>query len=140
MTPTDESLAFLEPDVIDSSAHRIDTPGVAIALAASRCVACGRTDFPKRDRCTACAGASEAYSLQSSAKLGARTSVLHQPPGGLVEVPYEIGVAEFPEGIAVLGLLLAGDAAARGDDLQVVTTAVGDRLTYAFRPIAQPTD
>jgi uncharacterized OB-fold protein len=49
--------------------------------------------------------------LRGPARLRVKTAVLAQPPGSLVQAPYDVGVAEFPDGICVLGLL-AGETAA----------------------------
>jgi uncharacterized OB-fold protein len=53
-------------------------------------------------------------------------------------VPYHVGIARFPEGIAVMGLLV--DVA--GVDLRiglpietVAVSAYDDLMTYAFRPV-----
>ncbi len=124
-------MTFLEPDLIVADGAVV---GESISLASSRCVACDRADFPRRDACSACGSETRAHSLAGPAGLSNRTAVLHAPPGAVVEVPYEIGVAEFDDGIAVLGLLLDGDAAERGCDLDVVAAPVGHRMTYAFRP------
>lgn len=126
--------AFIEPELVDPVDREGAVAGDPVGLLASRCTTCDRVDFPARERCSACPSGTKAHALRSPAVLGSRTAVLHPPPGGLVEVPYDIGVAEFPDGIAILGLLIDADAAERGCSLEVIATAVGDRLTYAFRP------
>jgi uncharacterized OB-fold protein len=68
------------------------------------------------------------------------TSVLHPPPGALVDAPYHVGVARYESGISVIGLLVDVDDV---DDVRVgtpvETTSVEiapGRLTYGFRPVA----
>ncbi len=63
------------------------------------------------------------------------TSVNHPPPGGLVDVPYSVVVADFPEGISILGLVSKDGSAgvvALGNQVEVVSTEVGERIGYAF--------
>lgn len=112
-------------------------PGAPNRLRASRCSLCCRVEFPRADRCPACGAAADAIGLSGEARLGPRTAVLHAPPDALVEVPYVIGIAEFPEGISVLGLVDAPglDAAATGDVVDTIAyEAAPGFVTYAFRP------
>jgi uncharacterized OB-fold protein len=66
--------------------------------------------------------------------------VLHPPPGGLVEVPYLVGVARFPEGISILGVVTgASQTPPQGTPVDTVAMALPNgRLTYAFRPAPPP--
>lgn len=122
---------FIQPGLIDAASRGAEA-GESIGLAASRCDVCERVDFPARSSCSSCGAAVSTAVLSSTARLGAQTAVLHAPPGALVDVPYRVGVAEFPEGLAVLGLLV-GDQPERGDRVEVVSVPVGDRLTYGYR-------
>lgn len=75
-------------------------------LIASRCVDCRRVEFPRRTSyCAACEGAYEDIELAGPALLRSKTSVEVQPPDAKISAPYQIGVAQFLEGICVLGLL-----------------------------------
>ena len=59
----------------------------------------------------------------------------HPPPGGLVPVPYAVAVADFPEGISILGLVSNAGTAEElelGDEVQTVAAQVGDKIGYAF--------
>lgn len=128
-------LPYLEARLIADSGAGAD-PGSALRLAASRCTACARVDFPRRTDCPACAATVDGIALGDGAVLAGSTSVLHPPPGSMVETPYHIGVAAFPEGISILGQLLvdALDEVQLGDPVDVVATEVDGTVTYAFRP------
>jgi uncharacterized OB-fold protein len=107
-------------------------PGQPTALLAARCSACQRVYFPSAAACLACGAGTERQRLAGPATLTVHTSVLVQPPGSLVQAPYDVGVAAFPEGICVIGLL---DGAARAGDLvQPVVLAPHPQLrTFGFR-------
>lgn len=112
-------------------------PGAPNRLRASRCTSCDRVEFPVAERCPACGGEAAPVALSGEARLGPRTAVLHAPPDALVEVPYVVGVAEFPEGISVLGLVDTPglEAAATGDAIETIAyEAAPGLVTYAFRP------
>ena len=79
------------------------------ALLASTCSACGRPEFPARATCPACGADSVTAALPRTATLVGHTAVLHQPPGAKVEAPYAVGVARFPNGLAVMGRLLVDE-------------------------------
>ena len=106
-------------------------------LRASRCESCGRHEFPATERCPVCGAGATAVALAAVATLGPRTAVLHAPPGAQIDVPYVVGVARFPEGISVLGLIDVPDldAAPTGSGLDTVALEPSSGLvTYAFRP------
>jgi len=110
-------------------------PGAPIALVASQCEKCGRFEFPQHETCPSCGGPANPVRLSRGARVSQWTAVNHAPPGGLVDVPYSVAVADFPEGISVLGLIRKSDSAgalALGDQVEVVATEVGDRIGYAF--------
>jgi uncharacterized OB-fold protein len=81
-------------------------PGRSTALLASSCGHCGRAEFPRRASCPACGATTKHIELAGPAVLRVSTAVLAQPPGSRVEAPYRVGVAEFPHGLCVLGLLV----------------------------------
>jgi uncharacterized OB-fold protein len=114
-------------------------PGAPIALVASRCDGCGRCEFPRLEHCPECGGPASPVRLSRSARVSQWTAVNHATPGGLVDVPYSVAVADFPEGISILGLV-RGDGSpgevALGDEVTVVATEVGDKLGYAFAVVA----
>lgn len=111
--------------------------GKTARLRASRCSACGRTEFPAVDGCPACGAASEEIALGPTAVLRGFTEVLHAPPDAKLEVPYTVAVAGFPDAnLAVMGLLAEHVPAAElaaGAPLEVCVLDYGAGLTYAFR-------
>lgn len=111
-------------------------PGEATHLLASRCPGCDRSEFPRRVECPACGEASEPVELVGPAHLRVSSAVLAQPPGSLVEAPYGVGVAEFGDGLCVIGLLVG--EIERGASVEVVVHEPyeGGR-TFAFREIAR---
>jgi uncharacterized OB-fold protein len=60
------------------------------------------------------------------------TAVLAQPPGAKVEAPYDVGVAQFAEGICVIGLI--DGPVEQGDQVEPVIVAPYEGgQTFAFR-------
>jgi uncharacterized OB-fold protein len=112
--------------------HLDAEPGVRTALRATRCPACKRHSFPARNLCPACGTPTEGVILDGPARLRVLTGVRAQPPGSLVAAPYDVGVAEFDEGICVIGLVYG--PAERGDSVVpvVVEPYVGGRI-FGFR-------
>ena len=108
-------------------------PGAGTALLAARCVACGRVEFPRRAGCPACGADVELVELRGPARLRVSTAVLAQPPGSLVEAPYDVGVAEFPEGICVIGHVVGVAELGCLVEPVVVEPYPGGRI-FGFRP------
>ena len=73
--------------------------------------------------------------LSSSATIRGFSAVLHQPPGALVQAPYAVALAAFPEGVAVLGTVDGQDyrALSIGDAVTTVAKEVGASIEYAYR-------
>jgi uncharacterized OB-fold protein len=110
--------------------------GQPTTLCASRCTACERIAFPERTFCPACGADTRPVQLAGPARLRVHTSVLAQPPGSLVEAPYDVGVAEFDEGICIIGLM--DGLAQRGDQVcPVVVERTSSGRIFAFR-LVQP--
>jgi len=111
--------------------------GAVVALRATTCGACGRTEFPSTHGCPACGGAVTEVALGPIGELRGFTEVLHPPPGAQVEVPYTLAVAAFPDAdLAVLGLLDGHrpcDELAIGMPVEVCVVATGAGATYGFR-------
>jgi uncharacterized OB-fold protein len=103
----------------------------ALALRASHCPDCQRMAFPRRSSCAGC-GSTEvtAVLLAGPGRIHVVTAVLSQPPGSLVQAPYEIAVVEFEESIRVMGVL--ADNARPGDLVHVVESGVADQ-GFAFK-------
>ncbi len=111
-------------------------PDQRVALRASRCGTCGLVAFPKRETCEACAATTAEIALSTRATLSAHTEVIHPPPDSKVPVPYGVGLATFPEGIAILGLLADELRHAARIGIAVETfayEAFPGHLTYGFR-------
>jgi uncharacterized OB-fold protein len=110
----------------------VDAPtGSPTALCASSCSECKRVEFPRRSLCAACGAAAVAIELKGPARLRVLTAVLAPPPGAKVPAPYEVGVAEFPEGICVIGLV--SGPARKGDSVvPVVTEPYDGGRIFAF--------
>lgn len=107
--------------------------GSPTRLQASRCSRCGRVEFPVQGPlCPACRGATTTIGLAGPARLVGKTSVLAQPPGAKVQAPYDVGVAEFPEGIRIIGLI-AGTAELGAAVVPIAHQGAPDLLTYGFR-------
>jgi uncharacterized protein len=109
-------------------------PGDVVRLRASYCVSCDRWEFPARSYCPTCSASPEERPLSSEAKVALTTAVLHQPPGALVEAPYTVALAEFPEGISIMGVVSdrAFEDVRIGQPLTTVAVQVGNSLGYAF--------
>jgi uncharacterized OB-fold protein len=111
-------------------------PGQPIRLRASHCTGCDRWEFPALQYCPACSGPVEEAKLSGQAVVAGVSAVLHAPPGALVEAPYTVALAAFPEGVAVLGVVTAPfEDVALGQSLQTVGMQVGSRVGYGYRPI-----
>ena len=106
--------------------------GEPTALLASLCRACGRAEFPRRTTCPACGADADLALLRGPARLTVSTAVLAQPPGSKVEAPYGVGVAEFPQGLRVIGLLVGDPRIGATVDVVVHEPYEGGS-TFAFR-------
>jgi uncharacterized OB-fold protein len=129
----DEKSAELAPGLFESDGELV--PGAEVFIVASQCTDCERYDFPALEQCPACEGATARRRLSPRGSISQFTNVNHPPPGGLVPVPYAVAVADFPEGISVLGLVSNAQSSAElrfGDEVRTVAAPVGDQLNYAF--------
>ena len=72
--------------------------------------------------------------LSDEAVAAGFTAVSSAPPGGLVEVPYTVVAAAFPELVTILGVVSGGPVDV-GDPLRVVAMQVGDRIGFGFEPM-----
>jgi uncharacterized OB-fold protein len=72
--------------------------------------------------------------LSSRGTVGGFTTISAKPPGGLIEPPYTVVVAELEGGISVLGPLTDLDTEPTiGMAVESIGFQLGDRLGYAFR-------
>jgi uncharacterized OB-fold protein len=106
--------------------------GQPTQLAASRCPRCDRVQFPSTASCPVCSVPSIELWLAGPAKLVFATQILAEPPDSLVSAPYGVGVAEFDEGIRVIGLLDDPPSAVGDLVVPVVYQAAVELVTFAF--------
>jgi uncharacterized OB-fold protein len=112
-------------------------------LLGSRCRECGRSHFPRQDRCPYCsATGAEPVELSPTGTLWAFTAVNAPPPGYLGEVPYGFGVVELDDGLRVITRLTEPDPAklSLGQPMRLVLELLHTDdegrsvVTYAFAP------
>lgn len=130
------SRAIVRDNLIVTVADAVPEAGDLVRLAATRCTRCGRLEFPGRQSCPTCTDLAYSSPVGPDATLAAFTAVLHPAPGALIAPPYHVGVARFPEGLCVIGILLNADELELATGLLLETVmfeAAPDRLTYAFR-------
>jgi uncharacterized OB-fold protein len=127
---------MLDPTLFEPGADVI--PDAPLRLRASHCSACGRWEFPARTYCPGCDGEVNDDALSATATVAGVTAVLHAPPGGQIDTPYTVALSTFPEGVSVLGVVLAPfDQVAIGQGIETVGMAVGERVGYGFRPVTR---
>jgi len=70
----------------------------------TRCKSCGRNFFPPRQDCFSCASSNmEWIEVKGPGKLLSFTTVYYGPSGFENDIPYTLGIAEFENGIKILG-------------------------------------
>jgi uncharacterized OB-fold protein len=113
----------------------IPEPGDRIALAASTCPSCHRTEFPVRDSCPSCGAATTTVALSTSCRVAGFTAVNHPPPGAVIAAPYVVAVGDFPEGISILGPVPGAtfEELDIGDGMETIAIDIGGRIGYGFR-------
>lgn len=81
-----------------------------ISLRGERCRKCGRINYPTRKICMACNDSTEfvPVDLSRCGTVYSHTQVHFGPPG--TEPEYGIALVDLPEGIRVIGLLVAGES------------------------------
>ena len=112
-------------------------PGDTIGLLTSRCHGCERHEFPPATHCPGCGSQSvSTVELSSQASVGGSTTVMVSPPGAMTVAPYTVVVAQFPEGVSILGLAVGdpGDVEI-GSRIQSVACEIGGKLGFAFRVV-----
>jgi uncharacterized OB-fold protein len=113
-------------------------PGNQVFLKASFCGTCDRHEFPARAYCPTCDAHPVEVALSGRATIAGFSAVLHQPPGGMIETPYAIALAEFPEGVAILGTVQGADYRdlAIGDVVETVAREIGNSVEYTYRLVS----
>lgn len=112
--------------LLDERWQRGDTP----VLRGSRCVSCGKTDFPARPRCTRCWSPDvQAVALPQRGTVYSYTTV-HVSPHDWLQVPYRIGFVDLDDDVRVMAHLIGEPRI--GAPAQITEIALGDRRVYAF--------
>ena len=125
-------------------------PAGEAQLICSKCSGCGELSFPKKAYCTnpGCPkGDVQDTVLGKRGKLYSYMIMHYAPPPPFdkihVNVPYGLGLVDFPEGIMVLGILTtAQEADLRiGREMEVILDTVctneegKEVITYKFKPV-----
>lgn len=105
---------------------------------ATRCRDCGKRYLPPRTECSKCLSVDmEWFEIEPEGRLTTYTTVRYGPAGFEDKAPYTIAVAEFGEGLRMLGHL-GGDL--RESDIRIgmrvrITPVKleGDRVGYEFQ-------
>lgn len=122
--------------LVNDRLFRGGEPAEPTVLLAGRCTVCGEHLFPRADTCPYCAATDpEPVELAGPGTLWAWTAVTAPPPGYEGDIPFGVGVVEFPEGIRVIGRLTENDPSVlRAGQPMALRLVVlhDDVLTYAF--------
>ena len=99
------------------------------------CKGCGAKFFPPRSDCDKCLGNEmDWFPITGEGTLVTYTKAMFAPAGFEKEVPYVLGVAEFPGGIKVFGRLdksLPDEKIKAGMKVKVnILTLENDRMSY----------
>ena len=104
-------------------------------LSGTVCKSCGAKFFPPRSDCSYClSDEMDWFEIEGPGELISFTTAMYAPAGFENDVPYTLGVADFPEGVKVFGRL---DKSINNDQLKagmktkikVVSTGEG-RVSY----------
>ena len=75
-------------------------------LSGTVCKSCGAKFFPPRSDCSFClSNDMEWFEINGPGELISYTTAMYAPAGFENDVPYTLGVAQFPEGVKVFGRL-----------------------------------
>lgn len=104
-------------------------------LRGSVCKGCGAKFFPPRSDCSVCLSDDmDWFPIAGDAKLLTFTKAMYAPAGFEKDVPYMLGVAQFPDGTKVFGRIdksLADDVVKAGMNVRIRTVPLdGGRITY----------
>ena len=102
----------------------------------TKCISCGTLLFPPKFYCAHCGGEKmEWIELKGTGRVVTFTTVYYGPAGFENETPYTIAIAEFPDGIQMLGHMDKGIDAGSikiGIKVKAVPVKHGDRCWYQF--------
>lgn len=116
-----------------------EKPGLTVG----KCTECGDVVFPKQDFCpTCCTETMQEMSLNGEGELYAFTTVRNRPPECKINVPYGVGIVQFPEGVRIMGLLTEPDVTklSVGQKAKIVIEEAYQEddksiMTYRFKPL-----
>ncbi len=105
---------------------------------ATRCKGCGNLSFPPKMDCTKC-GTEEVewVEVKEPGTISTFTTVFYGPAGFEKETPYTIAIADFPEGVQMMGHIdksLATENVKVGMKVKVRPVTRDDRFWYQFGP------
>ncbi len=104
-------------------------------LCGTVCKSCGAKFFPPRSDCSLCLSDDmDWFEIEGPGELISYTTAMYAPAGFENDVPYSLGVANFPEGVKVFGRLdksLTDDKIKAGMKVKakIVTSGEG-RVSY----------
>lgn len=112
-------------------------------LIVSKCSQCSEIVFPKQSFCPECCTESmKEERLSVNGILKSFTGITAPPPHFKGEVPYTVGIVEFPEGIKIMGLITEKtvDRLSPGMEMEVIIDTSffeeeKEYVTYKFRPV-----
>jgi uncharacterized OB-fold protein len=135
MSDENAGVVVIAPGLFDESAPL--EPGVEIRLTPSWCQACDRYEFPQRRTCPQCGAQSPPKRLGARAIISQYTDVNYPVPGGKIPTPYAVAVADFEEGISILGVMpgVAARDLEVGQAVRTVALEVGDKISFGYEPL-----
>jgi len=104
-------------------------------LSGTVCKSCGAKFFPPRSDCSFClSDEMDWFGIDGPGELISYTTAMYAPAGFEKDVPYSLGVAEFPEGVKVFGRLdksIPDDQLKAGLKVKVKVVSSGEgRVSY----------
>ncbi len=104
-------------------------------LSGTVCKSCGAKFFPPRSDCSYClSNEMDWFEITGPGELISFTTAMYAPAGFENDVPYTLGVAEFPEGVKVFGRLdkaINDDQLKAGMKVKVKVVSFGEgRVSY----------
>lgn len=118
-------------------------PAAHPQLIVSKCSQCEEIVFPRQAFCPECCTETmEVVTLGSKGVLKAFTGITAPPPKFKGEVPYTVGIVEFPEGIKILGLTTEKTPESLKPEMKMeviveaaFTEEEQEYVTYKFKPL-----
>jgi uncharacterized protein len=103
----------------------------------TKCKKCGKKFFPPRMDCAFCRNSDmEWFEIKNKGKLLTFTQVQYGPLGFEADVPYVLGIVQFPEGVSILSRVskkIAFEEIKVGMELNVVPIKLSEeKVSYEF--------